>query len=461
MLVLPLLLAVLPQQPAAAPPPALLVIAPQPLLAALQPLVEQRRREGLRADAVALADALAGDGADDAEKLKRFLFARHERDQALRYVLLVGDADVMPVRFMVLDRCTPAAFDYAFYPSDLYYADLTKRDGSFEDWNATKVGFHRSYYGEVRGEKNKRDPINFDDVDYLPELAVGRWPVDTPAEVERVVRKTIAFSQWVAGGGGRSALLLGVPGWIEARPLLEGAAAALPKDWQVQRLWWQDGPADPGIRDATAEHVLAAWNDSPGLVLHAGHGSEHGFDRSLGLGRLAALHNAQPAIAMSIGCTTARLCTLPPYEPYVDVDGHPHAGTDHGEAFAAPPPPPAVYQRDGCNGTSFGEQLVRGTDHGAVAYVGCDTGGQPCAATLLAAFAQACGDLQQPRLGDAWTFAVAEYWRREHLAELRPDDGWYPPSIFFQAMKYLLLGDPSLPLPGRAAVPPAADGRNR
>jgi Peptidase family C25 len=465
MLCLPLLLALAPQEPAAGAPAAgaalLLVIAPQPLLAATQPLVELRRREGLRAEAVALTEALAGDGADDAEKLKRYLFARSERDRALRYVLLVGDADVMPVRFMVLDRCTPAAFDYAFYPSDLYYADLRKRDGSFEDWNATRVGFHRGYYGEVRGEKNKRDPINFDDIDYLPELAVGRWPVDTVAEVERAVQKTVAFSRWVAAGGGRSALLLGVPGWIEARPLLQGAAAALPKDWEVQRLWWQDGPPDgrdAAIRDASRANVLEAWNRAPGLVLHAGHGSEHGFDKSLGLRDVAALQNAQPAIAMSIGCTTARLCTLPPYEPYVDVDGHPHAGTDHGEVFTAPPPPPAVYQRDECNGTSFGEQLVRGTDRGAVAYLGCDTGGQPCAATLLAAFAQACGDgAHAPRLGAAWAFAVAEYWRREHLADLRPNDDWYPPSIFFQAMKYLLLGDPSLPLPGRAAAPPAGE----
>ena len=75
-------------------------------------------------------------------------------------MLLVGDVDVLPVRFMVLDRVTPAAFDYAFYPSDLYYGDLAKPDGSFEDWNARKEGFHAGYFGEVRGEKNKEDPIN-------------------------------------------------------------------------------------------------------------------------------------------------------------------------------------------------------------------------------------------------------------------------------------------------------------
>jgi hypothetical protein len=63
---------------------------------------------------------------------------------------------------MVLDRVTPAAYDYAFYPSDLYYADVAKQDGHFDDWNARHEGFHAVYYGEVRGEKNKEDPINFD-----------------------------------------------------------------------------------------------------------------------------------------------------------------------------------------------------------------------------------------------------------------------------------------------------------
>ena len=73
----------------------------------------------------------------------------------------------------------PAAFDYAFYPSDLYYSDLATSDGQFEDWNGQKQGFHAGYFGEVRGEKNKHDPINYDHIDYRPDIAVGRWPVST------------------------------------------------------------------------------------------------------------------------------------------------------------------------------------------------------------------------------------------------------------------------------------------
>jgi hypothetical protein len=39
------------------------------------------------------------------------------------------------------------------------------------------------------------------------------------------------------------------------------------------------------------------------------------------------------------------------------------------------------------------------------------------------------------------------YHEKEKLAALKPTTDWYPPSIFFQGMKYILFGDPSLPLP--------------
>src|SRR5262249_39843171 len=49
-------------------------------------------------------------GVDDPERLKRWLYQAW-KERAVRYVLLVGDADLVPVRYMVLDRVTPAAFD--------------------------------------------------------------------------------------------------------------------------------------------------------------------------------------------------------------------------------------------------------------------------------------------------------------------------------------------------------------
>ena len=70
------------------------------------------------------------------------------------------------------------------------------------------------------------------------------------------------------------------------------------------------------------------------------------------------------------------------------------------------------------------------------------------AVTLLEGFAMGLGKGKEPRLGDAWIAAVRHYYVKEHLATLKANDDWYPPSIFYQAMKYMVFGDPSLAMPG-------------
>lgn len=207
----------------------LLIVAPESLQPALAEFVAHKK--AFRATELRSLEGILnqGRGADDPEKLKRFIYEQW-RQRGLGYVLLVGDVDVMPVRYMVLDRITPAAFDYAFYPSDLYYADIAKPDGSFEDWNGRKDSFHAGYYGEVRGEKHKGDPINYDEVDYRPEIAVGRWPVSTPDEARLVAAKTMRFESGGltnAGPSEQRAGLVAVGGWVDSRKLMDDLATKL------------------------------------------------------------------------------------------------------------------------------------------------------------------------------------------------------------------------------------------
>ncbi len=388
-------------------------------------------------------------GVDDPERLKRWLY-RAWRERRVRYVLLVGDADIVPVRYMVLDRVTPSAFDYAFYPSDLYYGDVARRDGSFDDWNAAKDGFHARYFGEVRGEKNKSDPINFDRIDYRPELAVGRWPVDTEAEVATVAEKTMREDRARASALGRDSArpragLVYVPGWVDARGRMDGWAQRLPSGWDAARLYG-DGPKSP---PGDAHQVVSLINEGASILLHVGHGEANGWAGSLSVGALAGLHNADRLpVVLSAGCSTATFATLPPYEAYEDLIGARHKGTDAGETFGSPPPPPSPYAKGAYNHTGLGEILVRGGPNGAVAYIGCNTGGQPCGITLLEGFVTALHDLPEPTLGDCWVRAIDHYYQAEHLETLKPNNDWYPPSIFFQGMKYMVFGDPALRLPG-------------
>jgi hypothetical protein len=388
-------------------------------------------------------------GADDPERIKRWLY-QCWRERHARYVLLVGDADVLPVRYMVLDRVTPAAFDYAFYPSDLYYADIARRDGRFDDWNGRKDGFHAHYFGEVRGEKNKSDPINFDQIDYRPELAVGRWPVDSDREVRLVAEKTMVYERAVLAEkshGLRRAAFICVPGWVDERERMNRWASELPRGWKAAKLYGGNAQS----RSWDEPHIVSLLNEGTSVVLHVGHGEDLGWADSIQVRALGHLHNADRLpVVLSAGCSTARFATLPPYEAYEDFRGKTHTGTNAGEIFRSPPPPPSAYVRGRFNPTGMGEQMVRRGPSGAVAYIGCNTGGQPCGVTLLEGFVAGLHALAQPTLGDCWVRAIDHYYVAEHLAALKPNDDWYPPSIFFQGMKYMVFGDPALRLPGPA-----------
>lgn len=434
---------------------AFLIVAPEGFHDALRDFLAFKQHD-VRSELVSLERVLRDTaGADDPERLKRFLYSAW-KTRGARYALLVGDADVLPIRYMVLDRVTAQAFDYAFYPSDLYYADLAKADGRFEDWNGRKDGFHHRYYGEVRGEKNKNDPINFDQIHYLPEIAVGRWPVSSLPEVTVVARKSIAYERSLrhTAQDARHVAAIVVGGWVDVRDRMNQIIARLPDGWMIDKRYYADEGQPASTPPPTEANVLTLLNDGVRLVLHAGHGGDDEWSGCLSVRSLAQLRNADHLpIMLSAGCSTARFATLPPYEGYLDVEGRTHAGSNNGEVFGEPPPPPAPYQAGPYNPTGLGEQLLRSGPNGAVAYFGCHTGSQPCGVTLLEGFVNTLAKTPKPRLGDCWFGAVSYYFEHERLAQIKPNDDWYPPSIFFQGMKFMLFGDPTLPMPRSTLTP--------
>jgi hypothetical protein len=434
-------------------PHGLMIVTPERLLPSLSDFVTHKQRL-LPTSVHSLEKILAENtGADDPEKLKRCIY-RKWKEEHIGYVLLVGDVDVLPVRYMVLDRVTPAAFNYAFYPSDLYYSDLARADGSFDDWNGQRDHFHARYYGEVRGEANKEDRINFDGVDYLPDVAVGRWPVNNEEDVRAIAGKTMAYEQQVITGTApylHRAGLLGVEGWVDTRDFHAKLDTYLAEGWAVEKHWLTvNSPEDKrtAIR-LNHERVAELFNRGMGLVVHTGHGQPNQWELCFSAADLEKLTNeAATPIVVSAGCSTAHFAPLPPYEPYVDVDGREHIGSDKGEKFNEPPPSANPYQRSQFNPTCLGEQILKRPHSGAVAYIGCNTGSQPFALALVEGFVKELGKEKAPRLGDCWSSAIRHYVNAYNLPELKPTKSWTPPSIFFQGMKFMVFGDPSLRLPG-------------
>lgn len=410
----------------------LVVVTPRDFVPALATYLEHRRLE-MPVEVLILEDAPDRGGVDAPERVKRILFERWKAGTCSA-ALLVGDVGFVPVRWMTLDRVTAPAFDTAFYPSDLYYGDVAREDGTFDDWNGAREGAHALYFGEVHGEHHKSPPINFDGVSYVPEIAVGRWPARSAEEVAVCAAKTIAFERRASE---RRAAFVHKDGWVDVRGRLDALAKRFPSDRAVVL-------ADAAGLPVGAARVQQCLRDATTLVLHTGHALPAGWDGAFGLADRAGLEALPPrSILVSAGCSSAAIATEPPYGAYLDVLGIEHPGTVAGEVFATWPPPPAPLQPAHHDATSLGEELVRGPGPVA-AYFGCVTGSQPAAVTLVEEFAAALPDAA--RLGDLWLAAVRGYHRRENLAALVPTEDWYPASIFFQAMKFVLLGDPTLRL---------------
>ena len=177
------------------------------------------RRVDARDGAAATSTAV-----DDAERLKRGL---HQlvRDQEVRWVLLVGDADVMPVRYMVLDRVTPAAFDYAFYPSDLYYADLAEgRRLASRTGTARRTGFHAATSARSAARRTRRTRSTSTASTTGPRSPSGAGrvsdadaaPPRRPRSRSATTRPPSAREPWL-----RRAAPVAVGGWVDARGAMD------------------------------------------------------------------------------------------------------------------------------------------------------------------------------------------------------------------------------------------------
>jgi hypothetical protein len=123
-------------------------------------------------------------GWDLAEKIRNFLRSSY-LELGIQYVLLVGDYQTVPMRYCYPDPSnhrntagTPGGTG-GEVPTDYYYADLSSSDET--SWDADGDGF----YGEYKQ----------DNPDFLPEVYVGRIPVNEPSKITYTLNKIVSFEQ--------------------------------------------------------------------------------------------------------------------------------------------------------------------------------------------------------------------------------------------------------------------------
>ena len=425
-------------------PYELLIVTPRVFLEPMRRLADWKTSTGIPAGLILLEDVdRMCEGRDAPERIKRCL-ALYQQKSGVRYAMLAGDGDRFPIRWTMADIVGPTVGNTAFYPADLYYADLYNEDGTFDEWDANDNG----YFGEIGGEI-RSGLLNIDRADLDPDIAVGRAPVSTAEEAAIYVEKVIAYEKFAYGSDWAHKVLAISSGGYMADDCArqEEMLALLPADWEITRLYTAGNPCRT-TPELSADTIVDALNKGTGLVSFLGHGNMDLWADAVTVKEFARVENAkQLPVVFSGGCGTATFTAYPPGGPYEDVDGAHHAGGGAGEVFPSIPPAPAPLQTaDNLDGIM--EFTLVQAANGVVIYVGAVTGAQfPAMFDVNKFFFE--GIIQAgPRAGDAWNYAIRRYYQVHTFEDIYDHADWYVLADFHQMWKFMLFGDPSLRIGG-------------
>ncbi|HHF56181.1 MAG TPA: hypothetical protein ENL42_04625, partial [Thermoplasmatales archaeon] len=255
----------------------------------LQPLKEHKEARGIKTIIVGLDEIYGGkyfaaEGRDDAEKIKYFIKNAIE-EWGIEYVMLVGDADKMPVRYVYT-----SIEDLPYVPCDLYYADIYSVGNIFSSWDDDGDGV----YGE-RGE---------DDVDLFPDIYIGRLPASDEHDLQILIDKIIDYKT-----PPMKALLVGVElFWetdIREGEYLKEKIREEINSIEAVRLYETDEYEKDG--DATAEEIASYINEGMMFVNFASHGYPEGMGWEGGwwsVYDLNLLRNSYLPIIFAMSCST-------------------------------------------------------------------------------------------------------------------------------------------------------------
>jgi hypothetical protein len=424
----------------------LLVLTHESFMEAVKPLKAHKDYTGIATYVQSWQDlnkSFVFEGRDEPERIKKAI-AQYDRYCNARWVMLIGDSDLFPVRYTMTDRGTQAAYNRAFYSADLYYACLYKPQSyTFDDWDANQNG----YYGELHGETIP-GTVNVDQADLDPDIAVGRIPATTATQVTTYLNKVInyefaAYKQpWA-----KRALMIATTDWISDAYLTKENITTYLSGYDIYKIYQAWTGTTP-----TAADINSNINLGIGLVNYIGHGGASGWAPASGpflysIADSAGLSNTDKhPITFSAGCDTAGFMTEPPYEPYTDTYGNHHIGTDSGEVFSNEPPQPAGLQTID-NPYCFGEHMLLNASTGFIGYIGCTTGSQGWGIDLDNFFFQSI-DYGWDTLGEMWNFAIRKYYQKNPIPSTIDPPDWFKVAMVHQPWKFHLFGDPSLRING-------------
>jgi hypothetical protein len=250
-------------------PAEYVIIAHPDFIDGLQPLIAARKAQGLTVKVVNVNDLYARYtyGIFDPQAIQQYI-SHAAKKLGAKYVLLVGGD----------------TYDYRNY------------------LNVDSISFIPSLY-VATGEIAKfvpADPLYADlDGDNLPDLALGRFPVRSVAELNLMVTKTLAYTAKDYGQTAAFSSDLN-DGGLSFKNINTDMAAQLPAGWSVENIHLND------LSVSTARNqLIAAMNRGTALVTFTGHSGpqEWTFSGLFNINNAAALTNhGKPFVVVQWGC---------------------------------------------------------------------------------------------------------------------------------------------------------------
>lgn len=249
----------------------LLIVSHPSFIDGLAPLVQARRNQGFTVKVVDVRDVYARDGYGvvDPEAIRRYVAFAYA-NLGTRYVLVVGGD----------------SYDYRGYT------------------NAGSLSFVPSIYART-GPYVSFAPVDplFGDVDGngVPDIAVGRFPVRTAAELDALIAKTLAYDSKSYGG----TAVLAADSYDAASAnnfavMSDELAGALDDSWSLTKAYIDND----GVLLAKAK-LVGAINEGVALTTYIGHSgpTRWTFQGLLQSPDVAALANpGTPTVVAQFGC---------------------------------------------------------------------------------------------------------------------------------------------------------------
>ena len=208
----------------------MVIIAPSEFSNDLQPLIDHKNSFGVKTILKTTEEIYSEfTGVDKPEQIKYFIKDAAETWD-IKYVLLVGGLksliyakpkdDInhgasgwhLPVRYsnFLWDGDPNYNFtgDEPGYLCDLYFADIYKAGGLFDDWDSNGNGVFAEWAGDIR-----------DELDLYPDVALGRLACRNTREVKTVVNKIINYETTADSSWFKKILAVSGDGFLDQEDL--------------------------------------------------------------------------------------------------------------------------------------------------------------------------------------------------------------------------------------------------